>query len=126
MRLVTLRAAASLLNLTQRRDFRLQWSEMMMMVVVMVRVCECAVTYGGVEKAFVVHCQIEFGLDALDGHHTKPHRDQVEHSYMCTHKPTQIHTHTYTINTQAHAANKRAPHSEHRGKWGEKSSSISV
>lgn len=36
-------------------------------------------TYGSVEEAFVVHGQVEFGLDALDGHHTEPHRDQVEH-----------------------------------------------
>lgn len=72
----------------------------MMMMVVVVCVCECGVTYRGVEKAFVVHCQIEFGLDALDGHHTKPHWDQVEHSYVCTQKPTQVHT------RQTHTANK--------------------
>lgn len=41
------------------------------------------VTYRGVEKAFVVHRQIEFGLDALDGHHAESDWDQVEHG--CTH-----------------------------------------
>lgn len=40
----------------------------------------CEETYRGVEEAFVVHRQVQFGLDALDGHHTEPHRDQVEHS----------------------------------------------
>lgn len=58
-------------------------------------------TYRSVEKAFVVHRQIEFGLDALDGHHTESHWDQVEHG--CT------NTHTrHTVNMRAHAANKHA------------------
>lgn len=35
-------------------------------------------TYRSVEKAFVVHGQVEFGLDSLDGHHTEPHWDQVK------------------------------------------------
>lgn len=42
--------------------------------------------YGGVEEAFVVHGQVEFGLDALDGHHTEPHRDQVEHGCRGAHR----------------------------------------
>ena len=70
----------------------------------------CVLTYRGVEKAFVVHRQIEFDLHALDGHDTKPHRDQVEHSYECTNKPTQMHTHTHMQQTNTHS------HSEHRGK----------
>lgn len=37
------------------------------------------VTYRGVDEAFVVHGQVEFGLDALDCHDTKPHGDKVEH-----------------------------------------------
>lgn len=55
-------------------------------------VCECVMTYRGVEKSFVVHCQVQFGLDTLDGHHTKPHWDQVEHSYICTYTNTQAQT----------------------------------
>lgn len=80
-------------------------------------VCECVVTYRGVEKAFIVHCQVEFGLDTLDGHHTKPHWDQVEHSYICTH--TQPHTTT--------DSKKMNIHKEcNRGKHREKSPSISI
>lgn len=41
-------------------------------------------TYRSVEKAFVVHGQVEFGLDSLDGHHTEPHRDQVKDSCRST------------------------------------------
>ena len=53
--------------------------------------------YRGVEEALVVHGQVEFGLDPLDGHHTKSHRNQVEHGYdtqrrnqkgRTTHEPT--------------------------------------
>lgn len=54
------------------------------------------VTYGGVEEAFVVHGQVELGLDTLDGHHAEPHRDQVEHS--CTN--THTHADTHPANTE--------------------------
>lgn len=43
-------------------------------------------TYRSVEEAFVVHGQVEFGLDALDGHHSKPHWNQVKHGCTKTHK----------------------------------------
>lgn len=51
-------------------------------------------TYRGVDEALVVHCQVEFGLDALDGHNTEPHGDQVEHSYGYTHIYTRTRSDT--------------------------------
>lgn len=77
-------------------------------------------TYRGVEKAFVVHRQIELGLDALDGHHTEPHWDQVEHGCTNTHTHTHIkHTSTHSKQTCTHTANTE-------GNNREKSSSISM
>lgn len=70
------------------------------------------VTYRSVEKAFVVHGQVELGLDALDGHHAESHGDQVEHGCTNTHINTRWETCTHTVNTA--------------GKQREKSSSISV
>lgn len=46
-------------------------------------------TYRRVEEALVVHGQVEFGLDPLDGHHAKPHRDQVKHGCRETRKSTR-------------------------------------
>lgn len=82
IRLVPLRASALLLNPTQRGQVQ----------PVTVRnndESERRVTYRGVEEAFVVHRQVQLGLDALDGHHAEPHRDQVEHGCRNAHKHTE-------------------------------------
>lgn len=75
MRTAVLRAAALLLKRAQRADLS---------------VCDEdeeekeEETYGSVEKAIVVHGQVEFGLDSLDGHHTEPYWDQVKDGYRST------------------------------------------
>lgn len=70
MRTAVLRAAALLFKRAQREDLSVSDEDD--------DEEEEEETYGSVEKAFVVHGQVEFGLDSLDGHHTEPHRDQVK------------------------------------------------
>lgn len=36
-------------------------------------------TYRGVQVAFIVHGQVQLGLNALYGHHTQTHGDEIKH-----------------------------------------------
>ncbi len=41
-------------------------------------------TYRGVQVAFIVHGQVELGLDTLYSHHSQPNGDEVENSCEVT------------------------------------------
>lgn len=48
--------------------------------------------YRGVQVSLAVHCQIQLGLNSLNSHHSKSHRDEVKQSWNQKELENMLHS----------------------------------